>query len=213
MKIVDWRGIRGLVAAELLTDTTESSGLTYGTPFAVCGTSSLSKTTESDSANKYYDNVPAIIIQAVGGDEVSIEGSAIPEDVKAKLMGETYDETLGMYVEGEPVTKYYAIGYITEKTDGSEVYVWRLKGTFSYPEEEHNAKDDGTDSTGSTITFTGVNTQQDGEGHQRAGRKVDGWRIHVLRVRAGPRHCGRGTYLIICGGASAPPILKNRGYT
>lgn len=159
MKIVDWRGIRGLVAAELLTDTTESGGLTYGTPFAVCGTSSLSKTTESDSANKYYDNVPAIIIQAVGGDEVSIEGSAIPEDVKAELMGETYDETLGMYVEGEPVTKYYAIGYITEKTDGSEVYVWRLKGTFSYPEEEHNTKDDGTDSTGSTITFTGVNTQ------------------------------------------------------
>lgn len=157
MKIVDYRGIRGLVAAELLTDTAD--GVTYGTPFAVCGTSTLSKTTESSSAKKYYDNVPAIVIQATGGDEVSIEGSAIPEDVLAKLMGEFYDETTGMYVEGEPTVKYFAIGYITEKTDGSEMYVWRLKGTFSYPEAEHATKDDGTDSTGHSITYTGVNTQ------------------------------------------------------
>ena len=157
MKIVDWRGIRGLVAAELLTD--DADGITYGEPFAVCGTSTLSKTTETSSANKYYDNVPAIVIQATGGDEVSIEGSAIPEDVLAKIMGEFYDETTGMYVEGEPVNKYFAIGYITGKTDGSEMYVWRLKGQFSYPEVEHVTKDDGTDSTGNTITFTGVNTQ------------------------------------------------------
>jgi phi13 family phage major tail protein len=157
MKIVDYRGIRGLVAAELLTD--DADGITYGEPFAVAGVSNLSKTTETSSAKKYYDNVPAIVIQANGGDEVGIEASAIPEDVLAKLMGEFYDEATGMYVEGEPAAKYFAIGYITEKTDGSEVYVWRLKGQFGYPEVEHNTKDDGTDSTGNTITYTGVNTQ------------------------------------------------------
>lgn len=157
MKIVDWRGIRGLVAAELLTD--DADGISYGEPFALCGTSSLSKTTETSSAKKYYDNLPAIVIQATGGDEVGIEGSAIPEDVLAKIMGEYYDETTGLYVEGEPTTKYFAIGYITKKTDGTEMYVWRLKGTFSYPEVEHTTEDDGTDSTGSTITYTGVSTQ------------------------------------------------------
>ena len=157
MKIVDWRGIRGLMAAELLTD--DADGVTYGEPFAVAGVSSLSKSTETSSTPKYYDNVPAIVISANGSDEVSIEASAIPEDVLAKLMGEFYDEATGMYVEGEPEQKYFAIGYITEKTDGSEVYVWRLKGQFSYPEVEHATKDDGTDSTGNTITFTGVNTQ------------------------------------------------------
>lgn len=157
MKIVDWRGIRGLVAAELLTDSED--GVTYGEPFAVAGVSSLSKSTETSSANKYYDNVPAISIQAVGGDAVSIEASAIPEDVLAKIMGEYYDEETGLYVEGEPVQKYFAIGYITEKTDGTEMFVWRLKGTFSYPETEHTTKDDGTDSTGNAITYTGINTQ------------------------------------------------------
>lgn len=157
MKIVDWRGIRGLVAAELLTDTEDV--VTYGEPFAVAGVSSLSKSTETSSANKYYDNVPAISILAVGGDAVSIEASAIPEDVLAKIMGEYYDEETGLYVEGEPVQKYFAIGYITEKTDGTEMFVWRLKGTFSYPETEHATKDDGTDSTGNSITYTGINTQ------------------------------------------------------
>lgn len=157
MKIVDYRGIRGLVAAELLTD--DADGVTYDTPFAVAGVSSLSKSTETSSATKYYDNAPAIVISAAGGDEVSIEASAIPEDVLAKLMGEYYDEATGMYVEGEPENKYFAIGYITEKTDGTEMYVWRLKGQFSYPETEHNTKDDGTDSTGSSITFTGISTQ------------------------------------------------------
>lgn len=157
MKVVDWRGVRGLVAAELLTDNED--GVTYGEPFAVAGVSTISKSTETSTANKYYDNVPAIVISANGGDEVSIEASAIPEDVLAKLMGEYYDEATGMYVEGEPEQKYFAIGYITGKTDGSEMFVWRLKGQFSYPEVEHATKDDGTDSSGNTITYTGVNTQ------------------------------------------------------
>lgn len=156
MKIVDWRGIRCLVTAELLTD--DADGVTYGTPFPVAGVSTLSKTTETSSATKYYNNEPAIVINSVGGNEVSIDTSAIPEDVLAKIVGEFYDETTGMYVEGNPVSKYYALGYITKKTDGSEVYVWRLKGKFSYPESEHNTEDDGTDSNGNTLVYNGIST-------------------------------------------------------
>ena len=157
MKIVDWRGVRGLVAAKLLSDTAEA--ITYDEPFAVCGVSTLSKTTETSSAAKYYDNVPAIIITGNGSDEVAIDGSAIELDVRAKLMGEYYDEETGLYIEGEPEMAYHAIGYITKRTDGEEMFVWRLKGTFTYPEDEHNTEDDGTDSTGNSITYTGVNTQ------------------------------------------------------
>ena len=48
---------------------------------------------------------------------------------------------------------------VREKTDGSEVFVWRLKGKFAYPESEHNTKDDGTDSNGNTIVYNGISTQ------------------------------------------------------
>lgn len=157
VKIVDWRGIRDVVAAKVLKD--DADGITYDTPFSLCGTSSLSKSTETSTGTKYYDNVPAIGIRSVGADEVAIEASAIPEDVVAKIMGEYYDEETGMHVEGEPSEDYWALGYITKKTDGTEMYVWRLKGIFAYPEEEHNTEDDGTDSTGSSLTYTGINTQ------------------------------------------------------
>ena len=157
VKIVDWRGIRDLVAAKLLTDTADS--ITWDTPFSVAALSTLSKTTETSSGTKYYNNVPAIIITGKGADEVAIDASAIDLAVRAKLMGEYYDEELGLYVEGEPEQSYFAIGYVTKQTDGTEIFVWRLKGTFSYPEDEHNTEDDGTDSAGNSITYTGINTE------------------------------------------------------
>ena len=53
-KIVEYRGIEGLVGAILEEDTKE--GLTYGTPFYIAGTSELSKETETASDTHYYDN-------------------------------------------------------------------------------------------------------------------------------------------------------------
>ena len=153
---VDYRGIRGLVAAKLLTDTAEK--IEYDDVRPLCGTSSLSKNTDTSTATKYYDNIPAIIARGVGPDTVAIDCSAISEENQAWMMGEYYDADADMYVEGEPAVGYYAIGYITKKTDGSERFIWRLKGSFSYPESEHNTEDEGTDSTGNSINYTGINT-------------------------------------------------------
>lgn len=155
-KVFDYRGISDFVAAELLTDTAEE--ITYGEVFAVAGIAKLTKSTETSTATKYYDNKPKINTRSVGPDEVGIEASGIEDDKHAKLMGEDYDEETGMYVEGEPETKYWAFGYVTKDTNGVEYGVWRLKGTTSYPETEHNTEDDGTDSTGTTMTYTGVHT-------------------------------------------------------
>lgn len=156
IKIVDYRGIEGLYAAELLTDT--AAEITYGAPRQLCALSTLSKTTETSSGIKYYNNIPAVIIRGSGVDTVAINASAISEKDQAWLLGEYYDEATGMYVEGETEEKHFAIGYTTKKTDGSEMFVWRLKGTFSHPEVEHATEDDGTDSAGHSLTYTGVNT-------------------------------------------------------
>jgi phi13 family phage major tail protein len=155
-KIEEYRGIRGLVAAEVVEDTTEK--FECGTPFAVAGVAELSRTTETSSEAHYYDNVPAVVIDSTGSDEVTISASAIPFDVLAKLTGQLYDETLGMFVEGERESKYFAIGYITEKTDGTEVFVWREKGKFNIPDSTHASKNDGAEANGQELTYTGINT-------------------------------------------------------
>ena len=156
MDIQEYRGIRGLVGAEVTTDSAES--FECGAPFPIAGVAELSRTTETTNESHYYDNVPAIVIESTGADEVTITGSAIPFDVLAKITGQHYDEAKGMFVEGERQSKYFAIGYITEKTDGTEIFVWRLKGKFNIPDSTHATKDDGAEANGQELVFTGINT-------------------------------------------------------
>lgn len=156
MEYQEYRGIRGLVAAEVLTDTLEK--FECDTPFPLAGVAELTRTTESSSESHYYDNVPAVVIDSTGADEVSITASAVPFEALAKVTGQVYDAAKGMFVEGERQAKYFAIGYITEKTDGTEVFVWRLKGKFNIPDSTHATKDDGAEANGQELVFTGINT-------------------------------------------------------
>lgn len=155
-KITEYRGVQDLVYAEVTQDSSE--GYVTGEVKHLAGVAEISKSTESSSEPHYYDNVPAIVIDSVGADEITCTVSAIPLDVLAEINGHYYDEATGMLVEGERESKYFALGYRTQKTDGTEVLVWRLKGTFSIPESTHVTKDDGTDANGQEITFTGIST-------------------------------------------------------
>lgn len=156
-KIREWRGIRGLVAAKVIKD--DSTGMEFGTPFPIAGVSELSKETATSSEPHYYDNVPAVVIDSVGADTVNMALSAIPFNTLADITGQFYDEELGMFVEGEREPEEYAMGYITKRTDGTEVFVWRLKGTFNIPSSTHGTEDDGTDANGQELVYTGINTR------------------------------------------------------
>lgn len=154
--IREYRGIRNLVGAKLMKDTKDT--LEYGEVIPLAGVSQLQKEVETSSATKYYDNVPAIVIDADGADTVTVDVSAVPLSVLAEITGQYYDEETGMLVEGDRKSEYWAIGYITEDTDGNEVYVWRLKGKFSVPGATHVTRDNGTDSNGQQLVYTGINT-------------------------------------------------------
>lgn len=158
-EIFEWRGVEGLVAAEVTGDDNETDGgYATGAVFDVAPMSELGRTTETSSEPHYYDNVPAIVVSSTGSDEVTVNTAGIPLAVIAKITGQTYDETTGMLVEGVRETKYFALGYKTKKTNGEEVYVWRLKGTFNIPDSTHKTEDDGTDGEGQELTYTGIST-------------------------------------------------------
>ena len=156
--IVEYRGVEGLVAAEVLTDDNGESGYTTGTPFAIAGVAGITRSTDSSSEAHYYDNIPAVVVSSTAADEVTINASAIPLDVFAKITGQNYDELTGSLIEGARDVKYFAIGYKTKKTNGDEVYVWRYKGTFNVPDTTNTTENDSTDANGQEITFTGIST-------------------------------------------------------
>lgn len=152
----EYRGVSHAVYAEVTKD--DSTELTYGTVKDFTGVSEIGRTSEASTEAHYYDNIPAIVIESEGADTVSIDASGIPFDVLADITGQYYDDTTGMFVEQERVQKYFAFGYVTDKTDGTQVFVWRLKGTFSIPDQTSATKDAGTDANGQSLTFTGVGT-------------------------------------------------------
>lgn len=155
-EIVEFRGVEGLVAAPVLTDT--ASSFTTGDVFAIAGVAEIAKTTSSSNEAHYYDNIPAVVVSGNGADEVSVNVSALPSDVLAYITGQYYDPTTGMLAEGDATPPYLALGYITKKTNGDLMYVWRLKGKFTIPAQTNSTENAGTDANGQTLTYMGIST-------------------------------------------------------
>lgn len=152
-----FRGISDVYIAEVISDTAEK--YETGTPERLCYAARVGKEVSSDSATLYLDNKAMQVINSEGSDEITIEGSAIELSTLAKITGKIYDEELDMFVDSQREVKKYAIGYCETMTDGSKRYSWRYSGNFSIPAEESNTMDDGTDSVGQTLTYTGVYTE------------------------------------------------------
>lgn len=155
-EIVEYRGVENLVYAEVLKD--DASEYKTGEVKKLAGVAELSRTTENGSETHYYDNAPAIVIDSTGADTVTCSVSAIPMQVLAEVTGQMWDEELGVFVEGQRESKYFALGYKTQTTDNADVYVWRHKGKFSIPDSTHATKTNGTEANGQEIVFTGIAT-------------------------------------------------------
>ena len=160
-KIVEYRGCKGLVFAEITTDDNETGtghGYVTDTVKDLAGLAEVSKTVNVSRVSKYYDNFAAMVITGEGEDIVTFTASIPTLPVQAAINGRVYDETLKMYIECPIVNKYYAVGYIIEDTDGTEYYIWRHKGYFVAPEVTSATKDDGTDDNNMSLEFHGVYT-------------------------------------------------------
>lgn len=181
-EIVEYRGVTDLVIAEVLTDNNkEGEGYTTGEVIELAGVGEISKTTNNSSESKYYNNMAAIVINSTGADEIKCSVSVIPQDKLALITGQDYDEETGTLIEGERKVKYFALGYKTKKTNGDEIYVWRHKGTFNIPDNTHATENDGTDSNGQEVTYTGISTTHK---FTKTGKVAKAINVDVAKDRA-----------------------------
>lgn len=156
MEYNEYRGVRGLVCAEVTKDDT--SGYTVSTWEELSGVQAVAVSKTESSESKFYDNAPRIVIDAEGADEVTLTVSALANKTRAKIEGVDYDETHDMIVDTPRQKKYFAIGFIGEKTNGTEEFVILYKGKFTGGAITRNTKTDGTDTTNVEYTFTAIHT-------------------------------------------------------
>lgn len=152
----EYRGVRGLVFAEITQDT--SAGYTAGKWQRLSGVQGITDTPNESSEAHYYDNMAAIIIDSEGADDVALVVSAPNNKTKAALDGVAYNVEKDAIINTPKQRKYYAIGYIGEKTDGTEEAVIHYKGKFSGGAVTRNTKDDGTEATNLEYNYAGIHT-------------------------------------------------------
>lgn len=157
----EFRGTDDLYYAEVTVDdneTGEGHGYVTGTVKRLAPVAEISRTTETSSDTKYYDNKPAFTINAEGADTITLNVPALDLETLADITGKQIDATTGAFMDGESKPKHFALGYRLGLTDGTYRYVWRYKGSFAIPDETSATKNAGTDSNGQELTYTGVMT-------------------------------------------------------
>ena len=174
-QIFEFRGVDNFYFAEVTKD--DADGYTCGTPVHI-PVQEVGKSTDSASEAHYYDNKAMIVVNSESADTISLVLAPPALDVLTKMIGKSFDATTGMMVDSPKQNKYFAIMYRTKGTDGGYRYVSRLKGQFNIPEETVQTEDDGTDTTNTSIEFTGIYTEHeftkgiyDGSSWQKAGVK------------------------------------------
>lgn len=167
-KVFEHRGVDNLFIAEIIQDDVDA--YTCTTPIQLSPVAEVGKTTEASNEAHYYDNKAMIIVSSESADTISITIAPPELEKLAMITGKSFDETTGMLVDGERENRYFALMYRTKGTDGAYRYVVRNKGTFSIPEDTHATENDGTDTTNSSVEFTGIYTQHEFE----KGKLVNG---------------------------------------
>lgn len=152
----EYRGVRGLVLAEITKD--DGDGYVVGEWQELSGVQSVAVAKNESSETHYYDNQAAIVIDAEGADELTLVVSILANKTRALIDGVGYDEATDMIVNTPKVRKYFALGYIGGKADGTEEFNIVYKGKFSGGGETHNTRDDGTEATNVEYTFTAIHT-------------------------------------------------------
>lgn len=164
----EYRGVDQFHIAKVTQD--DKTGYNAETPVYFQPVQEIGKSTDSSNEAHYYDNKALIVVVSESADTISITMTVPTLAQFAQLTGKSFDDTTGMYVDGERNNDYYAISYRTKGTDGKYRYVSRLKGTFGIPEETVQTEDDGTTTTNIQVTFTGVYTNYE----FNKGKKVNG---------------------------------------
>lgn len=153
-------GVDKLYYAKVLSDTAQ--GTVYSAPVWLQGVNAISYNPNTQSASYDADDSAYESFSADGAVQTTITVADLLPEHYADLMGLQRDE-YGMIVEGAADNPpEVAVGFRSQKSNGTYQFVWILKGKFAKQQEEYATKSSaGITYQGKQIMHTGMNRISD----------------------------------------------------
>ena len=156
-------GLKNVVIAPLLTDTDE--GHTYGELQLMAGAIEASITPENaDPDIQYADDVEFDVLYPDPELAFKTKMADIPLSIQEMIFGNRIDDNGVLIRAASDKPPYYAVGFKSEKSDGSYRYVWLYKVRAKPVTENYQTKE-GTSITRQTgeIEWTAIKRTHDGQ--------------------------------------------------
>jgi phi13 family phage major tail protein len=136
-------GLKNMVLA-LLTEDTEAT-LTYGPLQLVAGAIEASVTPENaDPDVQYADDIEFDVLYPDPELSFKTKMADIPLSIQEQIFGNTIDDNGVLIRKASDKPPYYAVGFMSEKSNGKYRYVWLYKVRAKPVTETYQTKEGGT---------------------------------------------------------------------
>ncbi|WAH38619.1 major tail protein [Alicyclobacillus dauci] len=152
-------GLRNFHYAVLTQD--DSTGVDYGAIKSVPGIVTSKIQPKSNAATLYADDGPSETATVLGEVDVTIELSELPVEDQAAILGHTIDGNGVLVKKSSDQAPYIAVGFISRKSSGKDLYVWLLKGKAQVPEDDLQTQEDKPNFATTSLTLTFVRREYD----------------------------------------------------
>jgi phi13 family phage major tail protein len=149
-------GADQIYVAEVLEDS--ASAYTTDTPEYLAPAIEISVKPKTSQDTQYADNRAFDIAVSEAETDMDISVTGLPAAMYAKLMGKQFVSATGRVVDMPGVPPYFALGFRSEKMNGSNRYYWFQKVMFSAPEEGAKTITDKKDPQTLKLTCKAVKT-------------------------------------------------------
>jgi phi13 family phage major tail protein len=149
-------GLKDLYIAKVTQD--DAGGYIADTPEYFAPAINATAEPAVNSKIQYADDQPFDAMSAEGETKITLDVTEIPLSVQASINGSVFDVATGRMFDNAGVPDYFALGFKSQKSNGSYKFYWFLKGRFQKPKDDKSTKTDTPDPKATQIIFSAIKT-------------------------------------------------------
>ena len=139
-KIASTVGIKHVVIAPLTEDT--ETTLTYGALQLLAGAIDVQISPDNAEPEiQYFDDIEGDVVYPDPEIKLSMEQADIPLTMQEMILGNVIDDNGVLVRKAGDKPPYFALGFMSEKSDGTFRYVWMFKGRAAPISETYHTKE------------------------------------------------------------------------